>query len=47
MTIRCADTLPAAGRMKAEYRRNLNVKGGDVARKWKTFGEPRTVILHK
>ncbi|GIX75020.1 SH3 and multiple ankyrin repeat domains protein 2 [Caerostris darwini] len=42
MTIRCADTLPAGGRLRADARRNLNAN-----RKWKTFGEPRTVILHK
>ncbi|KAG8196805.1 hypothetical protein JTE90_027522 [Oedothorax gibbosus] len=41
MTIRTsADTLPPGGRA-----RNLNAK--DIARRWRTFGEPRTVILHK
>ncbi|XP_055952700.1 SH3 and multiple ankyrin repeat domains protein 2-like isoform X1 [Argiope bruennichi] len=42
MTIRCADTLPPGGRLRANATRNLNAN-----RKWKTFGEPRTVILHK
>ncbi|XP_054716314.1 uncharacterized protein LOC129225825 [Uloborus diversus] len=37
--IRCDNTLPPA--RIGRNRNNLN------ARKWKTFGEPRTVILHK
>lgn len=42
------NNLPPSGKQRVEGRRELNArKMSTIPRKWKMYGEPRTVILHK